>query len=477
MSKTSLSKIAAILAMGVSLCAAADNIVIPNLGTAGVRGMTIQAEKNYGEFFMRKANGAGIATADPVMNEYIDTIGNKLVINASNVYFPFEFFFSSDKTLNASAFLGGKVQINAGLFHYTDSEDEFASVIAHEISHVTQRHIARMIENQSDKMPVSIASIIGSIVIGLINPTVGAAALSSATGYMAQSGINFTRDNESEADRIGLSLLYAAGYNPMAMSDLFRKLLSTQGSINSAYAMLIDHPLSEVRVAESYNLAKNLPKRTSSKNANFMMAKARVDVRYMGYDLKSLKERLLKSSRVNPVYKKYALALICFEERKFEQALGYLDEIGLAENDFVLDLKTDIDLARGQGASAISRLKSVYAYKKKDSAIALNLANAYIEAKQPSGAIPVLKDFLISRPNHVLANSLLEKAYFEKKDKCNGFQYAAKGQILKGNYNQANAFLTDALHVCKGNDREIVRATFKTFNDIRDFDSQFEKSR
>ena len=167
------------------LALAEDNIVIPDLGPAGIRGMTVQAEKNYGEFFMRKANGAGAVTADPVLNEYIDTVGSKLIMNASNVYFPFEFFLSSDKSLNASAFLGGKVQVNAGLFHYTDNEDEFASVLAHEISHVTQRHIARLIEAQTDRTPVSVASIIGSIVVALINPTVGMAALSSSTGLLS----------------------------------------------------------------------------------------------------------------------------------------------------------------------------------------------------------------------------------------------------------------------------------------------------
>lgn len=76
----------------LSLAVAQDNIVIPDLGPAGIRGMTVQAEKNYGEFFMRKANGAGAVTADPVLNEYIDTVGSKLIMNASNVYFPFEFF-------------------------------------------------------------------------------------------------------------------------------------------------------------------------------------------------------------------------------------------------------------------------------------------------------------------------------------------------------------------------------------------------
>ena len=453
------------------LALAEDNIVIPDLGPAGIRGMTVQAEKNYGEFFMRKANGAGAVTADPVLNEYIDTVGSKLIMNASNVYFPFEFFLSSDKSLNASAFLGGKVQVNAGLFHYTDNEDEFASVLAHEISHVTQRHIARLIEAQTDRTPVSVASIIGSIVVALINPTVGMAALSSSTGLLAQAGINFTR----EADRVGLSVLARAGYNPMAMSDLFKKLLAQQGNINPAFSMLVDHPLSEIRVAETYNLAKNMPKRQNSKNPNFMMAKARVDVRYMKYDLNSLKERLLNSRTVNSVYKNYALALISLENKKFGEATSYLSKLNLPNNDFVLDVYTDIDIAQGRYQSAISRLKPIYDRKPNDGAIALNLANAYVEGKQADGAIKVLTAFTRKHPNHALATDLLVKAYFQKKDKCNGFQTAAWNSVLSSNYNQANGFLTDALHVCTGNDREIVRAKFKNYNYLRDFDGQFEK--
>ena len=115
---------------------------------------------------------------------------------------------------------------------------------------------------------MSVASIIGSIVVALINPTVGMAALSSSTGLLAQAGINFTRDNESEADRVGLAVLARAGYNPMAMSDLFKKLLAQQGNINPAFSMLVDHPLSEIRVAETYNLAKNMPKRRSEEHTS-----------------------------------------------------------------------------------------------------------------------------------------------------------------------------------------------------------------
>lgn len=484
---SNLKKISCALAITLSLSLSSDslarsndeaNIVIPEMGPAGIRGMTVQEEKLYGNYFLRKAYGAGAVSFDPVLNEYINTVGRKLIINAHNVYFPFEFILSSDKSLNASAFLGGKVQINAGLIHYTENEDEFASVIAHEISHVTQRHIARFIEDQSDRSTVNVASLIGSIVLAIINPTVGMAALSTTSGMMAQTGINFTRDNESEADRIGINVLHDAGYNPMAMSDLFRKLLSLQGTINPAYAMLIDHPLSEIRVSEAYNRAKNFPKKENSKNPNFMLAKARIDVRYMDLKLPELKERLLKADKVNSYYKNYALALIYFEEKDFDKAKSYLSNLNsLGENDFVLDLQTDIDISSKNYQNAISRLNAVYKSKPYDTAIAFNLANAYIEAKQGNNAIRVLKRFLQRYPDNYFANDLIVKAYLLNKDKCSALQGYAKTASLAAKYNQANRYLNNALHLCSGTERDRVRALFSKYAEMKEFDKKFDKKR
>lgn len=472
----SLKYLVSICLIAVTVEAQPANIAIPELGVAGVRGLTVQAERNYGDYFKRKALGAGIFSFDPVLNEYISSVGNRLVIHAHDVYFPFEFFLSPDTSINACAFLGGKVQVNAGLFHYTKTEDEFASVLAHEISHVTQRHIARFIESQSQKNSLNVASIIGSVVLAIINPEVGMAALSSATGMMAQSNINFTRDNEYEADRVGLSLLYDSGYNPMAMSDLFRTMLAKQGNINSAYALLIDHPLSEIRVSEAYNRAKNLPKRNNSTNPNFMFAKARVDVRYMNLKINELKERIEKNSKVNKYYKNYALALIAFENKNFSEATTYLDNIAMPNNDFVLDLKTDIDIAKGQFASATSRLSALYQERPNDTVISINLANAYIESKQNQKAISILKKILQKDSNNTLASDMLTKAYFAVNDKCNAYQVAAQNSITKGKYNQANNLLTSALRNCTGNSREIVRAKFKMYSDIRSFDENIEKN-
>ena len=475
MAYSKLKKVLLALATTVCFSAIAEDVVIPDLGPAGVRGMSVIQEKNYGGYFIRKANGAGIISSDPVLTEYINTVGQNLVMHAQNVYFPFEFFLSADRSLNASAFLGGKVQVNAGLFHYAENEDEFASVLAHEVTHVTQRHIARFIEDQMDRSSMTIASIVGAIAIALINPTIGAAAITSTTGALAQANINFTRYNESEADRIGLQVLYNSGYNPMAMSELFRKLLSMQGNLNPAFAMLIDHPLSEIRVAEAYNAARLLPKRNNSKNPNYMFAKARVDVRYMNYDLKELEKRIEKSTKVNEHYRNYALALINLEKHNFDVAESYLNKLNLPRNDFVLDVMTDIDLGRNRGQNAISRLHSIYVDKPSDGAIVLNLANAYIETKQGNNAVRVLNKYLEKHPDSPLANEMLVRAYFMTKDKCSAYQAAAWNSVLKANCNMSNRFLTDALHLCEGSTREIVRAKFKKFNDLRQFDEQFEK--
>ena len=305
----------------------------------------------------------------------------------------------------------------------------------------------------------------------------GMATLSSATGLMQQSNINFTRDNEYEADRLGIELLYNSGYNPMGMADLFRVLLSKQGNISPVYAMLIDHPLSDIRVAEAYNRAKLLPKRENSKNPNYMLAKARVDVRYMNLNLEALKNKIMHSERVNHYYKYYALALIAYENKDNATALKYLSNLdSIRDNDFILDLRTDIELSQKNYSAAIEPLERMYSIKPNDSAITLNLANALVEGKNYQKAIKILKKFQNSHPNNLLASELIAKSYYLSKDKCNAHQSQAYSYLLKGDFNKANRFLNNALHVCTGTSREIVRAKLKKYNDIKLFDKMFEQN-
>ena len=158
--------------------------------------------------------------------------------------------------------------------------------------------------------------------------------MSAGTSISMQRSISYTRALEAEADRVGLSILYESGYNPMAMTELFRTLMKQQGDVNAVYAMLSDHPLSDERVSDVYNRAVKYPQRKNSSNPDFMFAKARIDVRYMNLDLDKLYKRLLDSTEVNRFYKYYALALISYEKKNYLECLRYLDNLSsFSKND------------------------------------------------------------------------------------------------------------------------------------------------
>ncbi len=468
-----LSKIICTCVLSFSLSVCANSYNLPEIGSSGVNGMTVQRERMIGEYFMRMARGHLNIADDPVLTEFLNSVGNRLVLNATNVRFPFEFFVVNNKSLNASAFLGGKIQVYTGLFHYADTEDEFASVIAHEISHVTQRHIARFIEDQTKTHSLTIAGMIGAVAMSLINPMVGMAALSTTIGANIQSKINFTRDNEYEADRIAIDLLYRAGYNPMGMCDLFRKLMAMQGNINPAFALLIDHPLSDIRTAEAENRARQYPTVKNSHNKDFMLAKARVDIRYMGYDLKDLQKRLnVNPDKINQVYRKYALALIAYEQKDFENARNYLKALNLNDNIFVIDLLTDIDIKDNKISTAITRLKPIYQKRPNNQAVVANLANAYLNSNQANKAIEILIPYQRKHPQDYLISTLLTDAYKKANKRCFALQSAAFSFSLQSNYPRALGMYSEALNYCSGNEREIVRAKMSELSKQRSFDEE-----
>lgn len=443
-----------VLAIGcaASAHAWASNINIPTLGTAGALGISVQREEAIGDFFMRAVRGHLKVIEDPVLTEYVTTLGNRLVSCADNVLFDFNFFLVDDPTLNASAFLGGKVAINTGLFTYATTEDQFASVLAHEITHVTQRHIARYVESITSANRLSMAGVIGSIVMGIVNPALGMAAMSTSIGAMAQTSINYTRDNEYEADRIGISLLYHAGFNPQAMVELFKTLMEQQGNMNPAFTMLLDHPLSSARVAEAQNRVAILERRRNSTNPDYDFARVRVLVRYGTTNYEQLKSRLLNShSNFSPNYINYGLALVCLELGEIDEARTYLERLGskFDHNLFVLDLKTDIDLKDHHYQEAISRLQREYRRMPNNQVIVANLGNAYLESGQYSKAQKLLESYVRNRPDDVLILGLLEQTYNRQDNQCDALQTRGEIYALSAGYSRALGMYNQALQVCR----------------------------
>ena len=197
---------------------------LPEIGMAGLSTLSIDKERLIGHAMMRHLRASQPVINDPVLNEYINDLGNKLVKNPDGVNYTFEFFFINSTELNAFAFFGGHVGVHGGLLTTAETESELASVIAHEISHVTQRHLARRMEAQRRSSPLTMAGMITGVLLSLVNPTLGMATLSTSMAASQQMGINYTRGNEKEADRVGIALLANSGFNPMGAPNFFNKM-------------------------------------------------------------------------------------------------------------------------------------------------------------------------------------------------------------------------------------------------------------
>lgn len=253
---------------------------LPDIGISGYSVLSTDKELQIGKAMMRQLRASQPLIQDPVLIEYINHLGNSLVKNAQGVNYAFEFFLINNNELNAFAFFGGHVGIHSGLITTADTESELASVIAHEISHVTQRHLARRLESQSQTQGLTMAAMLSSVLITLVNPTVGIAALSASMAVTQQASINYTRGNEKEADRVGIALLATSNFDPQGAASFFSKMSTKYRYASKPPAMLLTHPLPESRIADARQRALNYPARPLPPSLGFELTKARLKARY-----------------------------------------------------------------------------------------------------------------------------------------------------------------------------------------------------
>ncbi|CAM3095398.1 M48 family metalloprotease [Moritella viscosa] len=416
---------------------------LPEIGTAGVTALSIDQERQYGAAFIKVARGSFPMVSDPVLQEYIAELGAKLISQTDSVRFPFNFFLIKNDEINAAAFLGGYVKVHTGLFLYAESESEFASVIAHEISHITQRHLARSLETQAGNSQLTVAGLVGAVLLGIANPVAGIAMLQTTVAINAQSAINYTRANEFEADRIGIQVMANAGYDPAAMSTFFGKLSAQYRFSSKPPQMLITHPLPTTRISEARDRAAQYPNRYYPPSLDYQLAKARIQVRYgtlkpkealqfFQHQLKT-KNFKLKDAAL------YGQALALLQLGKNVEAKKIVVELANTQpnNLFYLDTLTDIDLALKHNSEAISRLKKANNRYSNNPVTTINLAVALQQAKQYDEAKKLIRNYLRDNETDMIALSIYIDLLSQTDDKIKMYVQRANLAQLKANYPKA----------------------------------------
>ncbi|WP_288883655.1 beta-barrel assembly-enhancing protease [uncultured Kosakonia sp.] len=421
---------------------------LPDMGTSAGSTLSIGQEMQMGDFYVRQLRGSAPLINDPLLVQYINSLGMRLVAHAYSVKTPFHFYLVNNDEINAFAFFGGNVVLHSALFRYTDNESQLASVMAHEISHVTQRHLARAMEDQKSSAPLTWAGALGSILLAMASPQAGMAALTGTLAGTRQGMISFTQQNEQEADRIGIQVLQRAGFDPQAMPTFLEKLLDQSRYSSRPPEILLTHPLPESRLSDARNRANQMRPVVVQSSESFHMAKARTLGMYNS-GRNQLTDDLLDSWAKGNVREQraaqYGRALKAMEAKDFAGAQKLLQPLLSADanNAWYLDLATDIDLGLNKSGEAIKRLNGASGLKNSP-VLQLNLANAYLQGGQPAQAAQILNRYTFTNKDDINGWDLLAQTEAALGNRDQELAARAEGQALIGRLDQAITLLSSA---------------------------------
>lgn len=362
------------LALGflLSLSVAAGSSTLPDMGSSTSRTLSVTEEQAIGDEYILGVRRYLPLSQDPLAIEYINDIGFRLVEQNPDAHDrKFYFFVIKDPSINAFALPGGYIGTHTGLITAAENESELAAVMGHEIAHVTQRHLARRLERQSQLSFPALASFIGSIIVASQNPEAGIGMLATAQAGFQQAIINHTRENEKEADRIGIMAMSRAGFDPTAVASFFEKMQQATRYLRKPPEFLMTHPVNQTRISDARARARSLPAPHNPDSLNFHLIKTRL---------------ALSASDKNA--EDYASA------QKLYQADKLKGEVELFR--FALLSRANEDYT-----TAITILTQLYLQRQRNYIYLVSLAETYNLAEKPEKAIPFLEAELKNSPTSI----------------------------------------------------------------------------
>ena len=401
-----LKKILVLLLSAVAPCFLSAQPALPSLGDRISGTVSIEQEYAMGQQFLSNIRRGAPTISDPLLNAYLESVTYKLASRSQLQDHRLSFIIIDSEALNAFAAPGGIIGVNTGLFLNAQSEAEFASVMAHEIAHVSQRHFARGIdEAQAARIPGMAALLASVIIMATSDTSHGTAAVAAAQGRAIENQLRFSRSNETEADRVGQDVMFSAGFDPDGMSTLFERLLAINRFGRQPPEFLLSHPLTESRVSGSRGRASRYPRQQYRANLEYQIVRARVVGHYATNkaDLVLEYERLFdySTSEFTRDTNRYALAIAYYENQQFAKASATLEP--LLEKDpnrisYVVTL-AEILTEQNEPGQAIEFLQHHLAINPGNNALTTAYVDALIEARSYNTASEIMEQHSLSRPN------------------------------------------------------------------------------
>ncbi len=418
--------------------AATTRAELPELGDPTLQNFSTRDEAELGQAFYHALRASLNFVDDLQIKHYIKSLGQRLVSHSDAAGKNFHFFVINAPQINAFAGPDAYIGVNSGLLVATENESQLAGVMAHEISHVSQRHIARAIDRSGNSTVASFATLLAAILVGSQDPQAGQAVLLTGLAGSQQAAINFTRSGEYEADRIGIGILTKAGIDPAGMVEFFEILQSQSRANDLEY--LRTHPLNENRVSEARSRIRETRAKLPNDSDDFHFAKARIAV----LTSRQPEQFIEKNMNAGDVFSLYQKAVAEIKTQRPRQAVSVLEALVKRHNHPWIKLAlAEAYEDENQNEKALALLDQLATLYPGYLPVTLRYAETLTANNQSQKSISLLKHQL-QFDDDAIVHQQLARAYFINGQtaaalESTGDQYLREGYIELATQQYENA--------------------------------------
>lgn len=447
---TALALSATLLTSGM----ASAQVQLPSLGDRISGLISLDDEYALGREFLRSVRRSSVTISDPLLNDYLVNVTHNLALHSELKDYRLAFIIIDSPELNAFAAPGGIIGVNGGLFLNAHTEGEFLSVMSHELAHVSQRHFARSVEDAQRRRIPELATLLASIVVmGTSGAGQGQAAIMAAQGRAIENQLRFSRNNEAEADRVGIRTLYDAGYDPHEMPAMFERLMGLNRFGARPPEFLLSHPVTEARIADTRGRAARYPERESKPSLEYQLMRSRIQIHYeptaqtsITYFQTELNNGAMETEKAAA---QYGLALAYMKNKQYNEAHEALGPLLAADPNRIAYIvtKAEIFTAGNEAGRAQEFLLRPLQINPNNHALTITYADALIANRQYEEAAKVLEKHVANRPeDHDLWYTIAEtQGLVGNVSKVH--QARAEYFILTGDFKSASEQLSYALRI------------------------------
>ena len=432
---------------------------LPELGDYSSSKISESDEIFIGRQILFQVNQSDSIIRDIEISDYLDSLGKRLINASTDPAKKIEFFIVSDPSINAFAMLGGVIGVHSGLFLASNTESELASVISHEIAHINQKHISRFLLQQERASYQSTFIMAVALLLARSNPQLASTAMAGASAGSVQGALDFTRENEKEADRVGIQTLNNAGFDVRGARDFFTTLKqANQFSGGAAPAFLQTHPITSNRINDIEDRLKDFPYKQRVDNQTFHYVKGKLKALL---DNKEDTKNILEENIKNKIYineggERFALAYIYLIDNEFIKSYEQMQ--WLFDNEQSNPMLSQLYINYLIKTNKVTEAKKIYEqnlnFFPSNRSFIYGLADLYLETQDSEKAIKLLKENEQKFSQDPILYKLFAKGYANQGKKL--LQYENLAEAAYYNFNLQEAIIRMDLAI-KANDGDFYQ--------------------